>query len=63
MQQNKTVPYEQIIPADQTATRDDLELQPNTAYGTSHKVTIDTNPAYESYMQVNVTTSLFTQSI
>ena len=26
----------------------DLELQPNPAYGTSHKVTMDTNPAYES---------------
>ena len=47
-QQNKTVLYEQIIRPDQTATKDDLELQPNPAYGTSHKVTMDTNPAYES---------------
>ena len=28
--------------------KDDLELQPNPAYGTSHEVVIDTNPAYES---------------
>ena len=25
-----------------------LELQPNPAYGTSHKVIMDTNPVYES---------------
>ena len=47
-QQNKTVLYEQIIPPDQSVTKDDLELQPNPAYGTSHTVTMDTNPAYES---------------
>ena len=47
-QQNKTVLYEQIILPDQTATKNDLELQPNPAYGTSHTVTMDTNPAYES---------------
>ena len=47
-QQNKTVLYEQIIPPDQTATKNDLELQPNPAYGTSLTVTMDTNPAYES---------------
>ena len=28
--------------------KDDLELQPNPAYGTSHEVVMDTNPAYES---------------
>ena len=48
-QQNKAVLYEQIIPPDQTITKNDMELQPNPAYGTSHKVTMDTNPAYESY--------------
>ena len=48
-QQNKAVLYEQIIPPDQTVTETDMELQPNPAYGTSHKVIIDTNPAYESY--------------
>ena len=47
--QNKTVLYEQIVPPDQTVTKTDMELQPNPAYGTSHKVTMDTNPAYESY--------------
>ena len=48
-QQNKAVLYEQIIPPDQTVTKTDMELQPNPAYGTSHKVIIDANPAYESY--------------
>ena len=28
--------------------QDDLELQPNPAYGTSHKVTMDATAAYES---------------
>ena len=48
-QQNKTVLYEQIVLPDKTVTKNDVELQPNPAYGTSHKVTMDTNPAYESY--------------
>ena len=47
-QQNKTVLYEQIVPPDQTVTKNDVELQSNPAYGTSHKVTMDINPAYES---------------
>ena len=47
-QQNKTVLYEQIVLPDQTVTKNDVELQPNPAYGTSYKVTMDTNPAYES---------------
>ena len=46
---NKTVLYEQVGPSNQTITKDDLELQPNPAYGTSHKLIMDTNPAYESY--------------
>ena len=28
--------------------KDNLELQPNPAYGTSHEVTMSTNPAYKS---------------
>ena len=40
--------YEQVGPTNQTITKNDLELQPNPAYGTSHKVIMDTNPAYES---------------
>ena len=40
--------YEQVSPTSQAITKNDLELQQNPAYGTSHKVTMDTNPAYES---------------
>ena len=40
--------YEQVTLPSQTITKNDLELQPNPAYGTSHKVIMDTNPAYES---------------
>ena len=47
-QQNKAVLYEQVGPTNQTITKNDLELQPNPAYGTNHKVIMDTNPAYES---------------
>ena len=47
-EQNKTVLYEQVGPSNQTITKDDLELQPNPAYGTSHKLIMDINPAYES---------------
>ena len=47
-QQNKTVLCEQVGLPSHTVTKDDLELQPNPAYGTSNKVTMDTNPAYES---------------
>ena len=46
--QNKTVLYEQVGLPSHTVTKDDLELQPNPAYGTSNKVTMDINPAYES---------------
>ena len=41
--------YEQVHTPSHTVTKNDLELQPNPAYGTSHKVTMDTNPAYESW--------------
>ena len=47
-QQNKVVFYEQVGPSNKIITKNDVELQPNPAYGTSHKVTMDTNPAYES---------------
>ena len=40
--------YEQVVPSNHTVTKSDVELQPNPAYGTSCKVTMDTNPAYES---------------
>ena len=40
--------YEPIELPRQTITKDDLELQPNPAYGTSHPVIMDANPAYES---------------
>ena len=40
--------YEQVTLPSHTVTKNDLELQPNPAYGTNHKVTMDTNPAYES---------------
>ena len=40
--------YEQVTLPSQTVTKNDLELQPNPAYGTSHKVIMDINPAYES---------------
>ena len=40
--------YEEVSSLSSTVTKNDLELQPNPAYGTSHKVIMDTNPAYES---------------
>ena len=40
--------YEQAKSPSSTVTKNDLELQANPAYGTSHKVTMDANPAYES---------------
>ena len=44
----ETALYEQVNPSNKTITKDDFELQPNPAYATSHKVIMDTNPAYES---------------
>ena len=38
--------YEQVGPSSSTVTKNDVELQANPAYGTSHK--IDANPVYES---------------
>ena len=40
--------YEQVRPSTHSITKDDLELQPNPAYGISHKVTMDVTAAYES---------------
>ena len=40
--------YEQVYLPSHTVTKNNLELQPNPAYGTSHKVIMDNNPAYES---------------
>ena len=42
--------YEQVCLPSHTVTKNDLELQPNPAYGTSHKLTMamDTTPVYES---------------
>ena len=40
--------YEQVTLPSHTVTKNDVELQPNPAYGASHKVIMDTNPAYES---------------
>ena len=40
--------YEQMDLPSHTVTKNDLKLQPNPAYGTSHKVIMDTNPGYES---------------
>ena len=45
---SKKVLYEEVSSPGLT-TKNDLELQHNPAYGTSHKVVMDTNPAYESY--------------
>ena len=40
--------YEQVGPSSKIVAKNDVELQLNPAYGTSYKVTVDTNPAYES---------------
>ena len=45
----ETALYEPVSLSNKTITKDDIELQPNPAYGTSDKVIMDTNPAYESY--------------
>ena len=43
--QDKASYYEQVCLPSHTVTKDDVELQPNPAYGTSHEVIMDTNPA------------------
>ena len=44
----ETALYEPVNLSNKTITKDDIEIQPNPAYGTSYKVIMDTNPAYES---------------
>ena len=44
----ETALYEQVCPSNKRITKDNFELQTNPAYATSHKVIMDTNPAYES---------------
>jgi len=44
-----TIAYDTIVSPSQTSDKGGLEMQPNPAYGTSHKVVMDANPAYESY--------------
>ena len=42
--------YEEVhTPSHIVSRKNDLELQPNPAYGTSDKVIMDINPAYASY--------------
>jgi len=48
LQQEKVL-YEKVSSPSHSITKNDLELQPNPAYGTSNKVIMDTNPAYESH--------------
>ena len=49
-QEKEKVLYEEVhTPTHIVSSKNDLELQPNPAYGTSDKVIMDTNPAYASY--------------
>ena len=43
--------FEEVCLPSHTVIKNDLELQPNPTYGTSHefKVAMDTNSAYENY--------------
>ena len=45
--QEKVV-YEQVGLPSHTISKNDLELQPNPAYGTSHTMIKNNNPTYES---------------
>ena len=48
-QEKEKVLYEEVHTLSHTVSgKNDLELQPNPAYGTSDKVIMDTNPAYAS---------------
>ena len=48
--EKEKVLYEEVhTPTHIVSSKNDLELQPNPAYGTSDKVIMDTNPAYASY--------------
>ena len=45
--------YELVGPPTHTTTKNDQEMQRNPAYSLSHKVTMDTTPAYESCKQLH----------
>ena len=45
---SNTLLYEPVDPPSQIRNTAGLEIQPNPAYGTSHEVIMDDNPAYES---------------
>ena len=46
---SNTIIYEEPVgPSSHTSNKANVQLQPNPAYGTSDKVIMDTNPAYES---------------
>ena len=47
MPQEKVI-YEQVGLPSHTVSKDDLELQSNPAYGTSHRMIADNNPVYDS---------------
>ena len=46
--QEKVLYKEVYTPSQNVGSKNDIELQPNPAYGTSHQVIMDTNPAYAS---------------
>ena len=48
-QSTNTIVYDTVSPPSQKSNKRGLEMQPNPAYGVSHKVVMDANPAYESY--------------
>jgi len=41
--------YEEVSSPSHSITKNELELQPNPAYGTGNIVIMDTNPVYESH--------------
>ena len=47
-QPNAVIYEEPVCISSHTSNKADVKLQPNPAYGTSHSVVMDTNPAYES---------------
>ena len=47
-QVNAVIYEEPLCISSDTSNKADVKLQPNSAYGTSHSVVMDINPAYES---------------
>ena len=45
---NAVIYEEPVCISSHTSNKADVKLQPNPAYGTSHSVVMDINPAYES---------------